>query len=668
MSKLPSLQNLNHDDNDDIDWTQYGLKVVRNARSGQRAVLPILPSQSHCPGMSVLTAEQKTSLAYGIINNDLTSKQVITVTGVDRSTVKRWVSCLKQRMAQGEDNPQLIGSSRGGAPPIMDAQANSELEARASAGQQKNKSIKVDTHFKTVELVALAQESQARRGHAPNKTTINIKTLPSIIQRAEVKTVKGRTLSAARQKAFDDPRNAITGAVAAEVMCCGRDPALLANMDATQFLGIASEDNCELLATVGNGAMECRILQPEEMAVFLKHTAMCGFNGHGFPPLYAIANANVPDNSYILEKIPLMSHSCDPSAFGWMAFTPTRGGNMPFYKKMLLCIVFPEFIRIRDSLCLDKEADDYMIKSLGAFFFDGEQLVIEALTDPEIIAEADRLNIALCKYAASMSAGHQVMDVGPIFRGEKASLKTVTVYEYQNPALERHVKLFIESKNDVLKLTACQIRKIIRVILMAVKVSKKWMTPQNIISGALKAGMIGDPRSWPIITRRALFNFSTHKWTYSEMQIINSQWQQLMEVWKHEGSLSDAILDDMGMPRAAEDDGSVFKEDRVIYRQRTVLLNHPTVMGRIIAREDAINSRLLEAAHRRHELDRIADTKPETDAILLDISSAIDEVKACKLEIDSVCAKGTKAHQEAKKQRHAYLDSISSNRDKLENM
>jgi len=138
-------------------------------------------------------------------------------------------------------------------------------------------------------------------------------------KRLNISQNKGRPISEARVIAVDDPRNAVTHAVAMDVHCKGRLDALKGNFDFTQFMGLATDngDGKVLVAKSNGNHVEARKCQPGETCIFVKYLSIYFCNGYAGPPVFVIANENVPENSFIVERVSLMTQSDDPGHFGY---------------------------------------------------------------------------------------------------------------------------------------------------------------------------------------------------------------------------------------------------------------------------------------------------------------------------------------------------------------
>jgi predicted metal-dependent hydrolase len=102
----------------------------------------------------------------------------------------------------------------GGAPTLLDPQAQQEYVDSIKGKHLTNESKKANIQQEVMPFIRLAQESQERREHAPTITSVDKRTISSTEKSLDIVHHQGRTCTQARQEAVHDPRNAVTHAVA----------------------------------------------------------------------------------------------------------------------------------------------------------------------------------------------------------------------------------------------------------------------------------------------------------------------------------------------------------------------------------------------------------------------------------------------------------------------
>ena len=104
-----------------------------------------------------------------------------------------------------------------------------------------------------------------------------------------------------------------------------------------------------------------------ETCIFVKYLSIWFCNGYAGPPVFVIANENVPENSFIVERVSLMTHSDDPSHFGYLFFSKTRGFGVNSFIWVWQNIIFPLIDQLRNSCGLNKEDEDYITRAAFTF-------------------------------------------------------------------------------------------------------------------------------------------------------------------------------------------------------------------------------------------------------------------------------------------------------------
>jgi hypothetical protein len=502
-------------------------------RNGLIATLEKTEKSAGRPGITVLTAKQRTDIAYGIIHKEFTSEQVAETLDVDITTPRRWVKKITDLKGQGYEKPVLPKGTLGGNVFVLDEDAGVKYEEQIAKRHKKNDCVKASSNLASSLFLEGYVESCDRRGAASVKTSFDSRTVEAAQKRLNISQNKGRTISEARVIAVDDPRNAVTHAVAMDCHCKGRLACLKGNFDFTQFMGLATDngDGNVLVARSNGNHVEARKCQPGETCIFVKYLSIYFCNGYSGPPVFVIANENVPENSFIVERVSLMTQSDDPSHFGYLFFSKTRGFGVDAFIWVWLHVIFPLIDQLRNSCGLNEHDEDYITRATFTFIQDGEAQGIEATQNPDIIKHCKDNFINLLKSAQSCSLIQQLCDLATIYRDSKSDLATIQVDEYRNEALSSHLNNAIDKNQETLKYTLGEKRKLITIMLKIVAVLKKNVTHKAIVSAATKAGMIGATETWDTVTRRLPFQASTHSWQGCEMKNIFDNWEALKTLW-----------------------------------------------------------------------------------------------------------------------------------------
>ena len=612
-----------------------------------------------------MTSSQRTDIAHGVKNGEFNIAEVAETLNLEKSTVSRWVQNLSVLESKGVSLPTLPCSSKGGRPAAISALQEKWIENDIAKKQRSNKSAKANTNEQLMPFLRAAQLTQAERGVAPMKVRLDPRTIASTQNRLGISKVAGERISKARVEAVDDPRNAICHAVVLECECKGRLPELMGNMDSTQFMGVSDGKNLKVLRARSNGlSCHSRTLSEDEMAFFVKYVSIYFTNGYASPPVFICASENIKEDEFIWNRIPLLSHSCDPESFGFLVWSKTRAGPIALWKKIFMDVVVPDIERLRSSCGLDPEHEDYLEQAKAIFFMDGDALQVFAAEDIEVTTKTTDSLVALLKHCASCSLIHQLCDLACIYRNSKQEVANIEVAEYGNQALDTHIRQSIVINNDRLKMASGQVDKCVRTLLKIVASLKNHVTPKNIISAARKAGMIGDPELWSEITRKIPFEACTHSFTLNEWTTIEHAWPNLVEEWEQQGYFCDRFLDQLGLPRGQYDEG-VNKEDLTEIRWRTTQLNHHHIGPILVQRREAKRLAAADAETRRLETARVAATKAESAPLLQRIEEIWKEVSQLKTDIVEYAEKIKGIHIAAGRNygRHGSLDLIRNLRE-----
>jgi hypothetical protein len=194
--------------------------------------------------------------------------------------------------------------------------------------------------------------------------------------------------------------------------------------------------------------------------------------------------------------------------------------------------------------------------------------------------------------------------------------------------------------------------------------------PAQVKKGFVLSGMVGQPGSWKETTRktpfgkRGVINKQTtpyYQYTANDWRLIDEKFDEMVEEFLNEGRLSDAYLDNLGMPRS--EDQVTDKEEYVVYRWRCTILNHGAVIQELDARAEIkadaekvlAATKAATAAKKQRKTDAVAPLKKLRDLVdrlvvlrdatktaLVDCNSSVSDAKkknstglnSCKIQRD----------------------------------
>jgi hypothetical protein len=432
-------------------------------------------------------------------------------------------------------------------------------------------------------------------------------------------------------------------------------------MDATQFVGRVDNEKCKILIHKSNSkSIESRTVRQEETAFCIKYLSIYFTNGYALPPILIVARDEMDADEFMFEVVPLLSHDACPTAFGYLVWTKTRAGNQKLFEWVFKEIVYKEVKKIRATCGLDPSEDDYEFRSAAIFFMDGEQIQIRASTSPTTLAATKESSVFMLKHCASCSLIHQLCDVSCIYRNSKADFAVIEPPDYQDNALQVHLKAAIDRRKEVLDYTGSEISKLVRICQKIVYCLRKHVTVQNIQSAARKCGMLGCEESWTMINRRIPFNLSTYNMTAIEFRNITEHWDALTECMRKYGNIPDAAMDQMGICRG---DFDAYKEDLVEYRWRVTHLNHVNILTILEERQREKEETEKQQAESRAAKELMQQTKLVTDPLREKAVSDLATLKELKKEVQAL-AEATRANDIlARKNRSRSTDDAFSARN-----
>ena len=129
-----------------FDPRVFGIEA-RETRNGFVANLEKTGKDAGRPGITVLTASQRTNFAYAIINEDFTSEDVAETLDIDITTPRRWVKKITDLQAQGYEKPELSKGRLGGNNFAIAGFAAEKYEDQIAKKHKKNDCVKADSYF-----------------------------------------------------------------------------------------------------------------------------------------------------------------------------------------------------------------------------------------------------------------------------------------------------------------------------------------------------------------------------------------------------------------------------------------------------------------------------------------------------------------------------------------
>ena len=604
----------------------------------------------------MLTGTVKELICRDILENILTVHAAVFHLPVSQKTIYEWKTIYKRQLenieqVQGTDAwrdkrgvANLSPNMKPTVGPTGLRNANRALTtAWKDSNQEKNSkniSNKNDRPGKTDEMLKIVKITSLVNGNTAPITSVGKRTQEKILKQSNSKEVKGRKISKARVENVDSYRNATTMACFCEAKCKGKDPGLMGNTDPTLFCTLCDDHDCKVMYVGMDensnpdlpSTAEARFISDNENALFIKVIPTVFADGNSAPLVYCCQDDRLDPNDFLALKVDGLSDNVRPGAFGYLIFTKTRAGNFESTKWIAMNCVLPY---IRDIVTAKAKAHGMTVleavetgKFASIFTMDGEKVGMDAWNHQEVIDFMDKYDIELHKFAASCSLIQQALDMGPIFRNSKATLKTGINYmdHYQDDTLQLNIRKQLKTLEHRLTFTEGYLKKLVRGLLQVTFCLRRHMGVVNNKRGFEKSGMLAPADNWEFYGREIPFNHCTTKHTVAEKRVTWNAMPLLIARYIEEGELSDRFMDDNHIKRSESEIG-VFKEDRVDNRQRNIHVNHKQTVAR---RKAWYDRRALAQEEERQKKDVSSTKKVGKTAIKALYAESKDKTASAK--------------------------------------
>ena len=273
--------------------------------------------------------------------------------------------------------------------------------------------------------------------------------------------------------------------------------------------------------------------------------------------------------TYWVEEVTGLSHSTSINSKCYIAATQTRSANVPFYKWYIQKVLIPFVIECQIA--------SGAILPPALITCDGEDVIIQAMLNPELDDEFNDHRIAIAKGSASNSKTGNALDAGNFFKGSKKVAKyadeedillaKAASQQLVDSILGRKLPHWTKGKRDHL----CD--KFLRVMFA----QKKTCTATCITHSFQNSGQLILDSSIDFLETKLAK--CTIKATNVEYQIMRERFQEATLIVKDKGRLEEHEMDRMGIPqkRDSHDKRSTIKSDRPLSQQRGLILRHACV-------------------------------------------------------------------------------------------
>jgi hypothetical protein len=351
-----------------------------------------------------------------------------------------------------------------------------------------------------------------------------------------------------------NPRDAITHAIAMETLCKGRNPRLIANMDTTQFCCEFDAQSTNVLSLTKTNNADS---SSSSTAFFVNCLSIYFAGGYVAPPILIVANENINPDEFEVVKVNELSHSCEPCAYGYLAFTASGTANKALFKWVFMNILFPTIEVVRAQCHLGNAYD-----AADAVFTFNREHPLSAAIDSEVLRESGRTMTHMIMLCTSRSLIHKWCD---------------NEYDVCLASLTMHINRAAQPHNSILQLSSKMIIKVAAACTKVVGILKKNCTTATVEDGAMRMSLKGLLDTWDTMVRPQSFADSTYVFSAAQFHNITTHWVELMAEFLAQGSLSDAFLDSFGMPRPLR--GNFLVNEEVESDRAVRCLNYLTVVA-----------------------------------------------------------------------------------------
>ena len=284
-------------------------------------------------------------------------------------------------------------------------------------------------------MMEVAEETARRRGKSVASAKFSKQCKLNNEKRCNVKNGYAAKVTNARAAAAKDYFNFVTYAVMnkwAESRLHVKD-CLTGNFDGSSFtVGGNGGDNVEIKFLSGeNDDDDDDTCKPSEGKLAAPDASESGFtkytvkimeiimgNGVQAPPIYILADDNMSAEEFQRYRVQGLGTGTNFNNYGDVIITKTRCMNRAAYVWIYQDLLVPFVTKIREINGLTVEDASY-------FHFDGEDVQLEPLFEPELFQLMEANNIWFGKVPGSSTHKTQACDVKNIFKGSKKSLKRI---------------------------------------------------------------------------------------------------------------------------------------------------------------------------------------------------------------------------------------------------
>lgn len=528
---------------------------------------------------------QKNWIGYKISSKELSAQDIHEAYNIPIANIYRYTELYKKGYVfyDGVGRPPCLG----------------ELQKEQLLAFLRTSDYQVSTREYDAKLQELVQQTARDRKKAESQVnTLSPRTKKRIEQELEIKTGNAETTTNARALAVADIRNAVSFAAMNSLMVPLSHPALIMNVDGTQFTVGCNKDKVQVKyveATDGPLKVLPQKSSGSGVAYFIKYYLLMAAEGFTSDPVYIMADDDMPEGDFAVYEVPGLHAHTGLAGKGYIVFCKTRCCNAAFYDwfNRSILVPFVEATRMHYSLPRD---------TLAWFQLEGEPTQIDCYSKRELLNVLEENYISVGKPPASTTATTQPCDAGNCFKAPKTSLKHINNDESpRNAHTMERIKAVLKKHEDKYghKLSYAHKKMAVEGLIKIQLALQNSMNRDMICKSFARCGI------YPYSTAQILNQCKT-KIDISEEEKIFRSLDRLVEQMKDQGELFEKDFEAFDIMK-----GTTGAKDRlVLYRRRSVILTHKELYMREVEKREE-KKREAEKPKRSVQKPRVTKKKIE---------------------------------------------------------
>ena len=462
-----------------------------------------------------------------------------------------------------------------GRPAMLDGAARLVLEGFVTL-KRRGEKAKSEATF-AAKVHSLANETRIRDGnHRPARKPSQryLKEIKKGLRRDVKTTTCSQQTTVPRQRADFDFRGQFVHAVALQVMMKGVEPNLLVNLDGVSYSLV--EKNGKFVY-IKDASFEGPIERdgdaaPKSLTQGLKMFNFVSKSGIMGPQVVMLADDAIPPQDFApLQCLEGFGPGSDVKQKTYFTASHTRNGVPKLYTEIFVKVVIPWIEEMRAAAGL--------VGAPALLIMDGEKTPIDGL---QLVPGLADIQLEVLKAPPSWSARSNPLDAGNIHNGSKKNLANLDkehalfanrgnqrrlddMFKGMLPGLSKH------KRDDLVDGT-------LRV--MGAYRNLPW---SKMIQDSFEKSGLGGAGATDILA--AQLALGTGQISAEQMQQMRSAWLPCVELFTQHGQLTEAMLDDAGVPQPVFpayliDSRQTPHDKRPIENQRSTNLTHDASKAR----------------------------------------------------------------------------------------